>query len=130
MVCTLLYAAKGATIRILGAGVFAWPFLLFHKGDGKLYFFHLRIGQVFPPCLVAIYFFHPFFQFNNIYFFFKSSPPPSPYSNGDGFTKDAPLSIQQHCPMSRMKVYGLKALLQIVLFIIFKRHTYFNQTAV
>ena len=34
-----------------GAGVFVWPLFLFHKGDGKLYFIHLRIGFISTmPC--------------------------------------------------------------------------------
>ena len=33
-----------------GAGVVFWPFL-FHRADGKLYLFHLRIGCIFNmPC--------------------------------------------------------------------------------
>ena len=55
-------------------------FNLFHKGDGKLCFF-LSGWAVFPPCLVAIYLFHPFFSHK--YLFTKnSSPPPPQYSNG------------------------------------------------
>ena len=34
---------KGGTIRYRGGGA---GVLLFHKGDGRLYFFHLRIGCI------------------------------------------------------------------------------------
>ena len=42
------YSFRGPPYRYGGgAGVFAWPFFLFfHKGDGKLYFFYLRIGCI------------------------------------------------------------------------------------
>ena len=51
----------GGDIRDTEGGVFAWSSFIFHKGDGKLYFFHLRkdVG-LYPPCLVAICLFHPF----------------------------------------------------------------------
>ena len=48
-------------VWISGGGLEFLPghFYLFHKGDGKLYFFSPQ--AVFPPGLVAIYLFHPSF---------------------------------------------------------------------
>ena len=44
----LLVNSYGATIRYLRWGMVCLPghFFLFHKGDGKSYFFHLRIGCI------------------------------------------------------------------------------------
>ena len=52
-------------------------FLLFHKGDGKLYVSHLSIGCIIPPCLVAICLFHPFFPTKIFHPPQKKNRPPS-----------------------------------------------------
>ena len=67
----------GAPLYIGGGGGGTWSFLpghiyLFHKGDGKLYFFTSG-WAVFPPCLVALYIFYPCFPQKYLFL----TPPPS-----------------------------------------------------
>ena len=93
---------EGATIRYWGggAGVLAWPIFFYFTREikWKALFFHLRIStmhcghlfisqgrsdgklyfstSVFPPCIVAIYLFHPFSPQKYLFLENSTSPPP------------------------------------------------------
>ena len=84
---------RGSPLDIWGGGLEFSPghIYLFHKGDGKLYFFHLRITSIFSkPC--SHFLFHSFLLQKN-YFQKTPFPPPPPHHHHPcSFLMVAPLN--------------------------------------